>query len=84
MTWMILLNSITILLYYDIIICSYIYILNYYIYICYVVYISVYVCANELSLDQRAVMNMRYKCGYESYIGTTLYIVRRGVFGELL
>ena len=56
-----------------------------YIYICYVVYISVYVCANELSLDQRAVMNnLRYKCGYESYIGTILYIVRRGVFGELL
>ena len=52
---------------------------------CYVVYISVYVCANELSLDQRAVMNkLRYKCGYESYIGTILYIVRRGVFGELL
>ena len=51
----------------------------------YVVYISVYVCANELSLDQRAVMNkLRYKCGYESYIGTILYIVRRGVFGELL
>ena len=45
---------------------------------------SVYVCANELSLDQRAVMNMRYKCGYESYIGIILYIVRRGVFGELL
>ena len=54
------------------------------IYTCYVVYIRVYVCANELSLDQRAVMNMRYKCGYESYIGTILYIVRRGVFGELL
>ena len=51
---------------------------------CYAVYISVYVCANELSLDQRAVMNMRYKCGYESYIGTILYIVRSGVFGELL
>ena len=50
---------------------------------CYVVYSSVYVCTNELSLDHRAVMNMRYKCGYESYIGTILYIVRRGVFGEL-
>ena len=50
---------------------------------CYVVYISVYVCVNELSLDQRAVMNTPYKCGYESYIGTILYIVRRGVFGEL-
>ena len=41
-------------------------------------------CVNELSLDQRAVMNKRYKCGYESYIGTILYIVRRGLFGELL
>ena len=31
---------------------------------------SVYVCANELSLGQRAVMNkLRYNCGYESYIG---------------
>ena len=45
---------------------------------------SVYVCANELSLDQRTVMNMQYKCGYESYIGKILYIVWRGVFGELL
>ena len=34
-------------------------------------YISVYVCANELSLDKRAVMNMRYKCGYESYRGNS-------------
>ena len=69
--------------YFQIDIDEYIYIYIY-IYICYLVYNSVYVCANELSLDQRAVMNMRYKCGYESYIGNILYIVRREVFGELL
>ena len=32
-------------------------------------YISVYVCANKLSLGQRSVMNnLRYNCGYASYI----------------
>ena len=45
----------------------------------------VYVCANELSLGQRAVINkLRYNCRYESYIGQMLYILLRGVFGELL